>query len=122
VNNTTISGNTTNTGNNANYDSNTKASGQAMTDTVGHASHEQKLNILKQQSGADFDRQYMQMMVNDHIKAVKMFEKASNYSDAEVKAFATKNLPVLREHLASAQSILSSLQSTNQPGKKSGNQ
>lgn len=119
VNSTTNAGNTALTGNNVNYDSNTHA-GKADADTTRNSGHEEKINLLKQKSGAGFDREYMQMMVDDHTKAVKMFEKASDYTDTEVRAFAAKNLPVLREHLTSAQKILSSLESTNQPGNNSG--
>lgn len=115
---TATSGNTsTATNTNVNYDSNTSA-GKATTDTSRKASHQEKLNLLKQKSGAEFDREYMTMMVKDHTKAVKLFENASTHSDAEIKAFATKTLPLLRDHLSSAQTILSSLASTNNSGKQ----
>jgi putative membrane protein len=46
------------------------------------------------------------MMVDDHKEDVDMFEKASNKgTDADVKAFAAKTLPVLRTHLDSAQAV-----------------
>lgn len=115
VNSTRNAGNTARTSNNVNYDSNTHP-GKAGVDTGKNASHQEKLNLLKQKSGAGFDREYMQMMVDDHTNAVKMFEKASDHTDTEVRSFAAKNLPVLREHLTSAQKILSSLSNTNQSG------
>jgi putative membrane protein len=50
-------------------------------------------------SGADFDREYMRAMVKDHDSAVALFEKESRSgSDPELKAWAEKTLPVLREH------------------------
>lgn len=68
--------------------------------------HQKHVADLKKRKGAAFDRAYMSMMVSDHQKTIQDFEKASNnLSDGEVKAFATRTLPVLRAHLDSAQSI-----------------
>src|SRR6185503_13939707 len=54
---------------------------------------------LAKLSGADFDREYMDMMVKDHVKDVKEFEEASaKAKDADLKAWAAKTLPTLREH------------------------
>ncbi|HKE58155.1 MAG TPA: DUF4142 domain-containing protein, partial [Pyrinomonadaceae bacterium] len=54
---------------------------------------------LSKLSGADFDREYMSMMVAGHDKAVAAFqEQSANGSDAELKAFATRTLPTLLEH------------------------
>jgi putative membrane protein len=54
---------------------------------------------LSKLSGAEFDREYMSMMVAGHDKAVAAFQGESREgSDAELKAFATKTLPTLLEH------------------------
>jgi putative membrane protein len=54
---------------------------------------------LSKLSGADFDREYMSMMVAGHDKAVAAFqEESTDGSDPELKAFATKTLPTLLEH------------------------
>ncbi len=54
-------------------------------------------------SGAAFDKAYMEHMVADHEKAVADFDKASTSStDADLKAWAGKTLPTLREHLEQA--------------------
>ena len=61
---------------------------------------------LAKLSGADFDREYMDMMVKDHVKDVKEFEDASTKAkDADVKAWAAKTLPTLREHLQMARDV-----------------
>ncbi|HEU4889620.1 MAG TPA: DUF4142 domain-containing protein [Thermoanaerobaculia bacterium] len=51
-------------------------------------------------SGAEFDKAYMQHMVEDHEKDVAEFDKAStSATDADLKAWAGKTLPTLKEHL-----------------------
>lgn len=61
---------------------------------------------LQNMSGEQFDRAFMQRMVEDHEKAVELFEQeAKNGQDEELKAFAEKQLPILREHLRMAEEI-----------------
>jgi putative membrane protein len=70
------------------------------------AEHKRHVASLQNKKGASFDKAYMSMMVQDHQKDVQEFEKASNsLSDGEVKAFATRTLPVLKAHLDSATAI-----------------
>jgi putative membrane protein len=61
---------------------------------------------LSKLSGAEFDKEYMSLMVEDHEKDVSEFEKESkDQDDPDVKAFAAKTLPTLQQHLQTAQSI-----------------
>jgi putative membrane protein len=62
---------------------------------------------LGKKSGAEFDRDFVRNVgIKAHEKDIKLFEKASkDLKDAELKAFATKTLPVLQEHLAQAQKL-----------------
>jgi putative membrane protein len=54
-------------------------------------------------SGPDFDIEYIDMMVAGHQKAIALFEnEAKTSGDNDVRAFATKTLPVLHKHLAGA--------------------
>jgi putative membrane protein len=70
------------------------------------ADHQKHIDDMKTKKGADFDKDYMSMMVDDHEKDVRKFENAANNAkDAELKAFASKTLPVLREHLQMAKTI-----------------
>jgi putative membrane protein len=51
-------------------------------------------------SGNDFGKEYSNMMVDEHKKAIELFEKASaDCTDSDIKAWATATLPVLRKHL-----------------------
>jgi putative membrane protein len=61
-------------------------------------------------AGPELDRAYMQAMVDDHAAAVAAFESAAaQVTDADLKAWAAKTLPVLHEHHRKAQEILATL-------------
>jgi len=75
--------------------------------------HKEHLTKFSSMTGADFDRAYGKEMLSDHRKDVSEFEKQSTRgTDPDLKAFATKTLPTLREHLQMAESL---------PGAKTGN-
>jgi putative membrane protein len=62
-------------------------------------------------SGTDFDKEYLAMMVKDHEKDIAAFEKeAKDGEDADVKAWAEKTLPTLKEHLKMVQDAQSKMQ------------
>ena len=68
--------------------------------------HQKHIDDLREKKGAEFDKAYMSMMVMDHEEDVKKFEEAStDGKDADVKAFAAKTLPVLKQHHAIAKTI-----------------
>ncbi len=68
--------------------------------------HRATMEDLRGKVGADFDRAYVEAMVDDHEKDVSMFEDMSNdAADPDVKAFAAKTLPVLRKHLEAIKAI-----------------
>lgn len=68
------------------------------------------INDLKTKKGAEFDQAYVDMMVDDHKEDISKFEnEANNGKDADVKAFATKTLPVLRKHLVAIQALQSGM-------------
>ena len=49
---------------------------------------------------ANFDKEYIDMMVKDHEKDLAAFQaEAKNGSDADVKAFASKTSAVIKKHL-----------------------
>ena len=64
------------------------------------------LDKLNKASAADFDRMYVDMMVKDHKGDIKAFVNESKKGkDDDVKAFAAKTLPTLRDHLKMAQDM-----------------
>ena len=57
-------------------------------------------------TGDKFDSEYAQQMVNDHEKAVTLFQKEAKQGEAkELKDFAAKTLPALEEHLKMARAL-----------------
>lgn len=61
---------------------------------------------LLQLSGAEFDREFISVMLENHDESVKNFqEMADRGTDAEIKAFAAKVLPTLQEHLRAAREM-----------------
>jgi putative membrane protein len=59
---------------------------------------------LSKKTGAEFDRDYMSMMVKDHMQDIQEFQNEANSGqDPDVKALAAKALPTLREHLRMAE-------------------
>lgn len=64
------------------------------------AQHKATMEDLRSKVGAEFDRAYVDAMIEDHKKDVALFESESqNGNVPEIKAFAAKALPVLRKHL-----------------------
>jgi len=68
---------------------------------------EAKANLekLKALKGADFDKQFKTMMVEDHTKDIAKYEKQANSGDAQTAALAQKTLPTLRKHLDAANAL-----------------
>jgi putative membrane protein len=68
--------------------------------------HQKKIDQLKGLSGDQLDDTYDRMQVEAHEEAIKLFEGyAQNGDNAELKAWAAKTLPALKEHLAHAQKL-----------------
>jgi putative membrane protein len=61
---------------------------------------------LAKLNGPNFDRSYMENMLKDHKKDVSDFARESNSGkDSDVKQFASKTLPTLKDHLKEAEEI-----------------
>jgi putative membrane protein len=74
-----------------------------------HKSTMEKFN--QQDAGKGFDRDYMEQMVEDHKADVELFETAADNEqlDADLRGYAKRVLPTLRDHLTQAQTIQSKL-------------
>lgn len=81
------------------------ASARGVTvDSAPSSALRRQAERMGQRQGAAFDSDYMRRMVADHRKAVSEFQAAARSArDADVKAFADRTLPTLRDHLDMAQ-------------------
>jgi putative membrane protein len=60
---------------------------------------------LAKLSGAEFDREFVEHMIDDHKKDIDAYEKEAKSSNAAVAKYASESLPTLRKHLELAQSL-----------------
>ena len=80
----------------------------AALPTGPDGSHQTEVQRLKGLKGAEFDAEYIRMMVADHEKAVVLFQaQAQNGVDPELKAWAVQTLPKLQAHLQAATGLQS---------------
>ncbi|MEH1882850.1 MULTISPECIES: DUF4142 domain-containing protein [unclassified Nostoc] len=75
--------------------------------TTIDSKNQQVKQRLSKLSGTNFDRQYLNQMLQDHQKDVAAFQsQAQQGQDPDVKAFAAQALPTLQEHLQQVSSIV----------------
>jgi putative membrane protein len=66
--------------------------------------HKRTVDRLSKLSGPEFDRQYMRTMIEDHKEDLKPFQReAEKGKDPDIKQFATKYVPMIKNHLEMAQ-------------------
>ncbi len=79
---------------------------QATLPTALDPEHQKLLDDLKAKDGKDFDQAYDQMQVKAHQDAVVLFEAYAKGGDnPDLKKWAAKTLPHLKQHLAMAQKL-----------------
>ncbi|GAB3012421.1 DUF4142 domain-containing protein [Spirosoma pulveris] len=86
----------------ANDELKTIAATQNITLPTTLGEDEQKhVNDLAKLTGAEFDKKYVSMMVDDHKEDIDLFKKAADdeKTNPAVKEFATKTLPTLQKHM-----------------------
>ena len=68
--------------------------------------HREMMSDIQKKTGADFDKEYIKEMVDDHEKDIEKFKKhAEKGVDPDLKTFASKTLPILLMHQDSAKKI-----------------
>jgi len=71
--------------------------------------HKDAQEDLAKLSGRDFDRKYIDTMVDEHQEAVNELEKKADADNMQVREWASKTLPKVRQHLDQAKQIQQSL-------------
>ena len=79
-----------------------------MVDLPAAVSDDQQKDIdkLNKETGKDFDKDYVSMMVKDHKDDIDAFKKAQDkISDSDYKYFISNALPTLQKHLDAIEAI-----------------
>jgi putative membrane protein len=64
------------------------------------STHQKKMDELAKKSGTDFDKAYVDAMVDGHKKTLDLMNsEAKDGKDADLKAFAGKTAPTVQMHL-----------------------
>ena len=71
---------------------------------------------LEKMTGKDFDRAWVEAIVELHRETRGLFSRASRSADADVKAFAALQAKVLEEHLKQAKALQGEVYATLLPG------
>jgi putative membrane protein len=65
--------------------------------------HQQQMSKLQNQSGAAFDRAFLQAVIQEHQRDITEFRSQSNQTqDTALRDFTTSTLPTLEQHLQQA--------------------
>lgn len=90
------------------------AAAAGVTNEQKHDDHADVQEDLAKLSGPDFDRTYMERMVDDHQKALdEVKTKAEKSDDADIKEWATRTMPKIQRHLDRAKEIREALNSAS---------
>ena len=74
------------------------------------ADHQKKMDDLSKMNGKDFDKAYVDAMVDGHKKTLDLMQNgAKNCKDADLKAFAAKTAPAVQMHLDAINKIKDSM-------------
>jgi putative membrane protein len=81
--------------------------------------HKKEQDKLAKLDGQKFDRQFIDLMIKDHKDALDLFQKeADKGKDADLRAFAVKTEPELKQHLQQARAIRSELNTSGSTGSR----
>ncbi|MEO6590195.1 MAG: DUF4142 domain-containing protein [Pyrinomonadaceae bacterium] len=74
--------------------------------TESSGGQKETIDRLSKLSGAEFDKEYVKLMVDDHDNDLEAFQnQADDAEDADVKAFAAKYAPIIKSHYDSIKAI-----------------
>lgn len=72
--------------------------------------NQNRRNDLAEKTGSDFDKKYVDMMEKDHVKVLAFMEhEAMKGTDPDLKAFASKMMPVINSHINAIRKIKNNL-------------
>jgi putative membrane protein len=82
------------------------ASANFVLPTAVNADHQKDLTDMAKLTGTEFDKKYIDKIIDGHEKSVDSYKDASkNLTVSDTKAFATETLPKIEDHLAMAKKV-----------------
>jgi len=81
------------------------ASKEVLLPVKLNTEQEKGLRHLKEKTGEAFNRKFLRMMIVDHRRDLKLFRKAIEFDDVEIRTFASKYLSLIQSHLLIAKSL-----------------
>jgi putative membrane protein len=83
------------------------SSPMATTSATGGRQDRHVRNLMGKKQGKDFDEAFVKRMVKEHDDGVEMLEDLVEDDDRnpQLRAFANKHLPIMREHLSQAKRL-----------------
>jgi putative membrane protein len=100
----------------ANQKATSVASGTGVTPpTEPSKKHQSDAAKMAKMSGAEFDRAFARHMVADHKMEIAAHKRAAKMKNDAVAAYATESLPVLEQHLQTAESLSKASGKTGKP-------
>ena len=80
--------------------------GASVPDTALLPMHRLQMESVTGAQGADFDKAYMRIMVDAHEEDLDEYEdETTDAKDADIRAFTTRMLPILRTHYTRAKEV-----------------
>jgi putative membrane protein len=76
----------------------------ALPDQISNRNVDDHRN-LSEENGREFDRTFIKMIIMDHERDLKLFNKAAECNDPEVSAFAKRYLPLIQSDLQKIKKI-----------------
>ncbi|MEJ0057004.1 MAG: DUF4142 domain-containing protein [Bacteroidota bacterium] len=76
----------------------------ALPDSIS-GEKQDALEDLVEKESRKFDKKFIKMMKIDHRRDVRLFTKAKEYENPQIKAFASKYLPMVESHLAKVKAL-----------------
>jgi len=75
-------------------------------DTAPDMLHRWESDHLKNAKSEEFDQEFTKLMIKDHVKNIKRFDKAAmEIQEADVKQYAQSTLDALRKHLRHSEEV-----------------
>jgi putative membrane protein len=83
--------------------------------TAASEDHQEEINKLMKLSGSEFDRKYMELMVEEHEEDLEELREQAD-GDSQVARWAARTAPTIEAHLAEARRVQEQLESRGESG------